>query len=187
MNAWKKLVAIPGIVALVGAAAPPASADDDDNKRSNVGASFGRGLNTAQPGNAVNHAILPREIKVKEGGVVNFTVAGLHDIIVFKPGVKLDDLKDPATGQFPSFGPGGTFVFEPNLTIPLPPAITPLVYYRGINPAGGPLATAFAGNPANSSNRTEAVAFLEKGTYLVIRNIRPHLLDGMYAYAKVSD
>ena len=43
-----------------------------------------------------------------------------------------------------------------------------------------------AGNPANGENRSEPVAFLEKGTYLVICNIRPHLLDGMYAYVKVN-
>jgi hypothetical protein len=34
-------------------------------------------------------------------------------------------------------------------------------------------------------NRSEPVAFLEAGTYLVICNVRPHLLDGMFAYVKV--
>ena len=43
---------------------------------SNVEVSFGRGLNTAQPGNPVNHAVLPQDIKVKAGGVVDF---GLPD------------------------------------------------------------------------------------------------------------
>ena len=43
------------------------------------------------------------------------------------------------------------------------------------------------GNPANGSNRAEVVAFLEPGTYLVICNVRGHLLDGMYAYVRVGD
>jgi hypothetical protein len=30
------------------------------------------------------------------------------------------------------------------------------------------------------------VAFLEKGTYRVICNVRPHLIDGMLAYVKVN-
>ncbi len=55
---------------------------------SNVEVSFGRGLNTAQPGNRVNHAVLPQDIKVKAGGVVDFGIAGFHDIIIFKPGVR---------------------------------------------------------------------------------------------------
>jgi plastocyanin len=53
--------------------------------------------------------VLPRQIKVKAGGVVDFTVAGFHDIVIFK-----------------------------------------------------------------------------QGTYLVICNVRPHLLDGMLAYVKVN-
>jgi hypothetical protein len=56
-----------------------------------------------------------------------------------------------------------------------------------INPAGGPLATPPVVNPNNAENRGEPVAFLEAGKYLVICNIRPHLLDGMYAYVNVSE
>jgi plastocyanin len=162
-------------------------ADDDEHRRSNVNAAFGRGLNTAQPGNAVNHAILPREIKVKAGGVVDFAVAGFHDIVVFKPGFTLDQLVQAGGGQLPLTPP--IFVIPPAPTAPLPDAIAFLadsIYYRGINPAGGPLATAVGGNPANGSNRSEPVAFLEKGAYLVICNIRPHLLDGMFAYVRVD-
>jgi plastocyanin len=164
-----------------------AGADNDDQKNSNVGAAFGRGLNTARPGNSVNHAILPSEIRVKVGGVVDFSVAGFHDVVVFKAGFTLEDLVAAGGGQYPSFPPA--FVIPPDPAAPLPAAISFLadsIYYRGINPAGGPLATAVAGNPSNGSNRHEQVAFLEKGTYLVICNVRPHLLDGMLAYVKVN-
>ena len=178
--------------ALLGAialACGPVAADDGDadHKRHQATASFGRGLNTAQPGNAVNHAILPRAIKIKAGGVVDFAVAGFHDIIVFKPGFTLEHLVQAGGGQYPLTLP--IFVIPADPTAPLPAAISFLadsIYYRGISPAGGPLATAVGGNPANGSNRTEPVAFMERGTYLVICNVRPHLLDGMYAYVKVD-
>ncbi len=181
------------LIASMACMAGPSFADDDDDKdkdhskHSRAAAAFGRGLNTAQPGNAVNHAILPRQIKIKAGGVVDFAVAGFHDIVIFKPGFTLEDLVKAGGGAYPSTPPA--FVIPANPTAALPSAIsflTDSIYYRGINPAGGPLATAVSGNPVNGSNRSEPVAFLEPGTYLVICNIRPHLLDGMFAYVKVE-
>jgi plastocyanin len=176
--------------ALATALATPAVVADDNHdhqRQSTTSATFGRGLNTATPGNAVNHVILPTEIRVKAGGVVDFTVAGFHDIIIFKPGFTLEHLMQVGGGQFPSTPPA--FVLPSDPATPLPvnlEMLADLIYYRGINPAGGPLATAVTGNPANGSNRSEPVAFLNKGIYLVICNIRPHLLDGMYAYVKVN-
>jgi plastocyanin len=190
----KRLIAAARPVALVVAAliaataALPARADgDDDQKRTQATASFGRGLNTAQPGNPVNHAVLPREIEIKAGGVVDFAVAGFHDIVVFKPGFALDHLMQAGGGKIPVTPP--IFVIPPDPAAPLPAALAFLadaIYHRGINPAGGPLGTAWAGNPANGSNRTEPVAFTEPGNYLVICNVRPHLLDGMWAAVKVE-
>jgi plastocyanin len=176
--------------ALVLAPATPAVVADDNHdhqRQSNTSATFGRGLNTAQPGNAVNHVILPTEIRVKAGGVVDFTIAGFHDIIIFKPGFTLEHLVQVGGGQLPQTPP--IFVLPPNPATALPvnlEMLADLIYYRGINPAGGPLATTVTGNPTNGSNRSEPVAFLDKGTYLVICNVRPHLLDGMYAYVKVN-
>jgi hypothetical protein len=169
------------VAASLGLVAPASQADDDKDKRSSVGASFGRGLNTAQPGNKVNHVILPKLIKVKTGGVVNFGVAGFHDIIIFKPGFTREDLE-------PFIPAAGGFVFPRDPLAPLPTAqasLTDLIYYRGINPAGA--GNAPTGDPLNASNRAEIVAFLEPGTYFVHCNVRGHLLDGMYAYVKVGD
>jgi len=172
-------------VALVGL--PVVADDGGDHDHAPALASFGRGLNTAQPGNVVNDVLLPKEIKIKAGGVVDFAVAGFHDIIIFKPGFTLDDLTQAGGGSFPLTPP--IFVFPPDPATALPPAIAHLterIYYRGINPAGGPLATPVTGNPSNGSNRSEPVSFLERGTYLVICNVRPHLVNGLFAYVKVD-
>ena len=165
----------------------------------NVSVAFGRGLNTAQPGNLVNHVILPDEIKIKQGGVVHFLVAGFHQIIVYKPGIGPEDIDVPA---------GGTFIDDPIIPDPANQ------FYLGINPAGGPPDTPatpviFPGPPppaddgrSNASNRVETVSFpatvgvnrmtgamlsekAEPGVYLVICNVRGHFNDGMYAFVRV--
>jgi len=172
------------VAACVICASPVGAANDDDS----TSALFGRGLNTASPPtNPVNHLILPKKIQVKSGGVVDFTVAGFHDIVIFKPGFTLEDLVAAGGGEIPQLQP--PFVLPPDPAVPLPPEFSFLadqLYYRGINPAGGPLLTPVTGSPANGVNRAEPVAFFEKGTYLVICNIRPHLLNGMLAHVKVN-
>jgi len=190
MNRQSVFSVISGSLLSVGislAALPAVAADNGDHTHAPALASFGRGLNTAQPGNSVNHVMLPQEIKIKAGGVVDFAVAGFHDVVIFKPGFTLADLVQAGGGQYPLTPP--IFVIPPNAATPLPPALAFLadsIYYRGINPAGGPLATAVTGDPANGSNRSEPVAFLERGTYLVICNIRPHLVDGLFGFVKVD-
>ena len=151
----------------------------DDQKDSNskdkqiVTVAFGAGLNTAQPGNALNHHVLPKRIKVKKGGVVNFVVAGFHQIIVYRQGVRVEQIGVPTSGLF---------INDPNsATIPSN------VFYRGIRPAGGPPpGFPVQANPSNTDNRVEPVGFNESGTYLVICNVIPHFRDGMYAYIEVD-
>jgi hypothetical protein len=139
----------------------------DDGHKESVSVAFGRGLNTAQPGNAVNHAILPDKIKVKEDGVVHFLVAGFHQIAVYNPGKEDEDVIVPA--------PGITFIND---------AVER--FYLGILPAGGPPMTAPTTDPSNARNRVESISFANPGTYLVICNVRGHFLDGMFAYVKVE-
>jgi plastocyanin len=158
------LAAILAITVTPGAA----RADDDDQKKLAVTVSFGAGLNTAQPGNPANHHVLPQTIRVKAGGVVNFVVAGFHQIFVYQPGRGPEDIVVPATG---------TFINDVNS-----------LYYLGILPAGGPPPGIPATvNPSNAENRVESVSFLQPGTYLVICNVRPHFLDGMFAFVEVTD
>jgi plastocyanin len=152
-----------------------ASADDDRNDRESVTVSFGAGLNTAQPGNVANHHVLPRVIRVKEGGVVNFAVSGFHQIFVYKPGTKPEDIDVPT--------------FPPNLFI----NDFDNLYYLGINPGPNPppdpLPPGVPPLPAgttNAGNRVESVSFPTRGTYLVICNVTPHFTDGMYAFVQVG-
>ena len=160
-------------IAALSLSATALRADDDHDghdghPRLSVTVSFGAGLNTAQPGNKANHHVLPDRIRVKAGGVVNFAVAGLHQPMVYSPGKLAEHVVVPAAG----------FFINDNDRL----------YYRGIAPAGGPP----PGNPAtaepsNATNRIESVSFAQPGVYLVICNVRPHFLDGMFAYVVVSD
>lgn len=147
-----------------------AQAQSDGSNRMSATVSFGAGLNTAQPGNAANHHVLPNTIEIKAGGVVNFAVAGFHQIVVYNPGTAFEDIVLPA--------------FPPNLFVNYQLATA---YYVGINPDNANPATP----PAlpvqnNQENRIESVSFPQPGVYLVICNVTPHARDGMFAYIKVS-
>ena len=64
-----------GVALLAAFAFAPGTAIGDEDHRSHARAAFGRGMNTATPpGNPVNHVILPRDIKIKAGGVVVATM-----------------------------------------------------------------------------------------------------------------
>ncbi|HEX2199897.1 MAG TPA: hypothetical protein VHG88_14915 [Burkholderiales bacterium] len=135
------------------------------DERMTVPVSFGRGLDTAQPGNTVNHAVLPQDIKVAQGGVVHFLVAGFHQLVVYRDGTQVRDIAVPSEGLF----------VNDDLN----------VRYKGIVPAGGPLATPATTSPSNAVNRLESISFTEPGTYLVICNVRQHFIDGMHATVQV--
>jgi plastocyanin len=156
MKRWRSpMLAL--IVLAVGLTAPSARAQQDS--RLSVTVAFGAGLNTT---GADNHHVLPFDIRVQTGGVVNFAVAGLHQIYVYLPGKTQDDVVVPDTG---------TFINDNDQ-----------LYYGGINPTGTPPA-----GFSNTQNRVESVSFSVPGTYLVICNIRGHFLNGMYAFITVED
>lgn len=148
------------------------------NRRS-VTASFGAGLNTA---GAANHHIVPRVIRVRKNGVVNFVVGGLHQIVVYNRGVQPEDLIVP---PFPTPNPGENLFINDFRN----------VFYLGLNPAGANAATAAGQNPgappvnlfnrSNAGNRVESIGFADPGRYLVICNVNPHFRDGMMAWVKV--
>lgn len=162
------------VIALLVVALPAAivQAQSDGNSRMSVTVSFGAGLNTAQQGNKANHHVLPTTIEVKAGGVVNFAVAGFHQIVVYQPGIEASDIVAP---PFPV--PFNLFM-NYNLGT---------AYYVGINPDNAnPGTDAAPANRFNGENRLESVSFSAPGVYLVVCNVTPHFKDGMYAYVKVS-
>ena len=83
-----------------------ATADDQhrghgQDKGQSVTVAFGAGLNSSA---AANHHVLPRTIEVDKGGVVNFAVAGFHQIFVYNPGVT-PDRRAGRGGAVPAGGP----------------------------------------------------------------------------------
>jgi plastocyanin len=156
----RTLVAAPASLALVLSLSGSHVFANPGNQDS-VTVAFGAGLNTAQPGNAANHHVVPARIKVKAGGVVNFAVAGFHQIYVYLPGRAAEDIVVPGAGLFVNDLTG--------------------LYYAGLSPVG-----AAPEGFSNAMNRVESVSFSEPGVYLVICNVRGHFLDGMYAYVEVT-
>lgn len=168
--------------------APAAISDDDRASGKIVDVAFGAGLNTAQPGNAANHHVLPEVIKVKVGDVVNFVVAGLHVIRVYDRGVRLRDVKDAIPDECetnpPPFPSSCDAVTAPG-PVPVLLSLDLPIYYQGLNSLAPPPAPPFA--PISvAQNRVEPVSFLKTGRFLVICAVLPHFNDGMFAWVEVS-
>lgn len=174
-------------------ASPLALAQDDPGEREParkiVTVAFGAGLNTAQPGNAQNHHVLPNVIRVNAGDVVNFVVAGLHVIRVYDNGVQLPDVKAQIPDECevnpvpPAEFPENCFTNGPVEVIP---QLGLDVVYEGLNSIGPPPQVPPFAPVSLAQNRVEPVAFLNPGRYLVICAVLPHFNDGMYAIVEVS-
>ena len=180
---WVRVSAVVVSALTLCLASPALKADDgDDNIPTHVTVAFGTGNNNAQPGNTPNHHILPPDIKVRiskaqrlNGDVVivpatvNFIVSGFHWPWVYRPGVTLQEVVDHI--------PNALFVNYEVVTLGVSN-----VYAKGIDP------TANTTLPLSSAqNRTDSIAFSTPGRYLVICNVAPHLVDGMYAWVRVVD
>jgi hypothetical protein len=167
---------------------------DNDKAPLSVTVSFGAGLNTALMGpNVANDHIVPPKIEVKAGGVVNFVVAGFHQIFAYNPGVKPQDVLDNAPAFDPMNDPQSFYI-----NYGLRPQDDPtILLYVGANPGVGlpqppfPPPNALTPPPpfpilSNTFNRVESIVFQEPGRYLVICNVNPHFRAGMWAWVKVS-
>jgi plastocyanin len=179
-----KVLRVPAVVlsvlACVSAGPTVKAKETKDKPPANITVSFGTGNNNATAGRLPNHHVLPQEFRVRitrarklDGTVkivpatVNFSVAGLHWIWVYKEGVSLEEVMAniPATGMMVNYETSPSNVLV-----------------KGIDPLAAttlPLSSA--------QNRIETIAFSTPGTYLIICNLRVHLNDGMYAWVKVVD
>jgi plastocyanin len=138
---------------------------------------------------ALNHMIVPDDITISSGGIVNFAIvsgvgpgatggAGFHQVTVYRvaDGTKLSSIAAQIM-------PGSNYnIVDKNGALVLQvTAGNPLV---DSNPSGLRI---FIEAAASSTPRTVGVYFEDPGTYLVICNVRPHLDDGMIAIVTVKN
>ena len=122
------------------------------------------------PPHGNGHLVIPHQVTVKVGGTVNFIIAGVHQIIVYAPGKRPEDVNTAAV--------------RPMQGSPGPPLINDTVdrLYAGEDPTT--LQSAIPGNPL--IDRVEVVQFHRKGRHLVICGVLPHFVtDNMYGWVRV--
>jgi plastocyanin len=107
------------------------------------------------PPAANGHQLIPDRVTIETGGVVNFVVAGFHNVQVYDDGVRPDDID--VTRLI-----GGLLIDDPTNRI-----------YRGLDPREQP------------QDRVEVVQFSRPGTFLVICGVLSHFRGGMVGFVRV--
>jgi hypothetical protein len=120
-----------------------------------------------------HHALVPFDVTIKEGGSVNFVLAGFHQVVVYAPGKKADDVDETALLPIPGAPPFIGLINDPAGRI-----------YRGVDPRLLSPAPPAAPNLL-SQDRVEVVGFSKRGVYLVICAVNVHFAEGMYGWVKV--
>ena len=127
------------------------------------------------------HAVLPFEVEIDAGGAVSFLISGVHQILIYGPGSKLEDVQAAWVLAGSPFLP------------PVPPGLVDFAedrVYRGLNPFAlqyVPLAPPPADTNGNLVvDRVESVNFKTPGRYLVVCGVRPHFIEGMHGYVRVK-
>lgn len=119
------------------------------------------------------HALLPQTVTIKEGGSVNFVLAGFHQVAVYAPGTKPGDIDTSLLLPIPGAPPTVGIIDDEENRI-----------YRGLDPRL--LSPAPPASPnLLSQDRVEVVGFAKRGTYLVICTINVHFADGMFGWVRV--
>ncbi len=132
-------------------------------------------MQVANPGNRNGHQMIPNQVTIRAGGMVNFIIAGNHQLAVYDDGVQPRDI---------------------NADLVLPPPLNSLIddpnrrIYRGTSPTAVPAnffgpGVPAAAIPAPPQDRIEVVSFPRPGVYLVICAVRSHFLGGMYGWVIV--
>jgi len=124
-----------------------------------------------QPGNG--HKLIPHQVAIKVGGFVNFVIGGLHQVIVYAPGNRPEDVNTAVTRPTQGAPPGVPLIND---------SINRL--YAGLDPS-----TVHGGPPTARLpllDRVEVVQFAHKGRHLVICSVFPHFVnDNMFGWVKV--
>lgn len=116
------------------------------------------------------HALLPQVAVIKEGGAVNFILAGFHQVVIYAPGKKPENVDQSVL--LPIAGPVG-LIDDPAGRI-----------YRGLDPRALSPAPPAAPNLL-SQDRSEVVSFSKRGLYLVICAVNVHFNEGMFGWVRV--
>jgi hypothetical protein len=116
------------------------------------------------------HALLPQVAVIKEGGSVNFILAGFHQVVIYAPGKKPENIDQSVL--LPIAGPVG-LIDDPGGRI-----------YRGLDPRALSPAPPAAPNLL-SQDRSEVVSFSKRGLYLVICAVNVHFNEGMFGWVRV--
>lgn len=117
------------------------------------------------------HALLPEVVTIKEGGSVNFVLAGFHQVVVYGDDKKPEDVNTSVLLPIPMAPPVVGLIDDPVSRI-----------YRGLDPRI--VNTPTAPNQL-FQDRVEVVGFNTRGTYLVICAVNVHFADGMYGWVRV--
>jgi hypothetical protein len=108
------------------------------------------------------HLLIPHTVTIKEGGSVNYIIAGFHQIAVYAPGTKPEDISTAVLLPIPGAPPEVGIIDDPTNRI-----------YRGLDPLTVP------------QDRVEVVHFGRRGVYLVICTVSPHFAENMYGWVRV--
>lgn len=116
------------------------------------------------PANRNSHNLVPFVATIQQGGTVNFIISGLHQVIVYAPGKRPQDVQtDPAHLRPTTGAPAGVpLINDPDGRV-----------YAGLDPS------------LQTRDRVEVVEFPETGLHLVICGVLPHFEEGMFGYVRV--
>ena len=167
------------VLVLIALVVPAAVATDDQNVQSTV--SFGQWQTDPPLDRFTNpndrtrneHVLIPREVKIKAGGAVNFIISGFHEPTIYDAGTQPGDINTSLLE--PGSDPPG-LIADPHRRI-----------FRGIDPGKQPVLPGTVPAGQMNQDRVESVRFSKPGRYLVICAVHPHFVnDGMFGFVKVT-
>jgi plastocyanin len=109
-----------------------------------------------------HHPLIPQEVKIKAGGAVSFIISGFHQVVVYSPDARPEDISVATVVNGAGSPPSPPLVDDPVNRV-----------YRGLDPG------------LQSRDRVEVVQFANPGRYLVICGVLPHFVNGMFGYVNV--